>query len=180
MRKAALLLGLTLVLGTFAACSTAPAPRTTLAAAPDSAGAAAAARGFLAAFDSLNWEPFRAYLADDVTMFFPFPNAPARHDGRDAVEARFRPFFEQGREQLQQTGRTRQGLAPRDMRVQMLGADAAAVSFHLGGERPARRSLVFRRTADGAWKLAHWHASPPPAQPAPASAPASPGTAPSP
>ncbi|HEX8317929.1 nuclear transport factor 2 family protein [Longimicrobium sp.] len=178
MRRPALLLGLALVLGTLAACSAGPAPRTTLAAAPDSAGAAAAARGFLAAFDSLNWEPFRAYLADDITMFFPFPDAPARHDGRDAVEARFRPFFEQGRVRLRESGRTRQGLAPRDMHVQMLGADAAAVSFHLGGERPARRSLVFRRTADGAWKLAHWHASPPPAQPAPAPAPS--GASPSP
>jgi hypothetical protein len=35
----------------------------------------------------------------------------------------------------------------RDLRVQMVGADAAVASFHLGAEVAARRSIVFRRTA---------------------------------
>ena len=49
-----------------------PAPVSRAAAsAADSADAHRAALGFLAAFDSLQWEPFPAYLADDVTMFFP-------------------------------------------------------------------------------------------------------------
>lgn len=58
-----------------------------------------------------------------------------------------------------------QGLAPRDLRVQMAGPDVAVVTFHLGGATPARRSLVFRRTGADEWKVVHWHASSPP-QPA--------------
>jgi len=149
-----------------------PAPAARAAA--DSAGAHRAALAFLAAFDSLQWEPFRAYLADDVTMFFPFPDTPRRADGRDSVEARFRRFFDAGLAAWARSGRTgppRMGIVPRDLLVQMAG-DAAIVSFHLGTTTPSRRSLVFARRAAGEWKLVHWHASPPPAAPAPAPAPA--------
>lgn len=143
--------------------------------AADSAGAHQAATAFLTAFDSLQWEPFRAYFADDVTMFFPFVDTPARADGRAAVEARFRTFFDEALAAWQRSGRPgapRMGITPRDLRVQMAGAGVAVVSFHLGGETPARRSLVFRHTAADGWKLIHWHASPPPARPAaPAQAP---------
>ncbi|HEU4451672.1 MAG TPA: nuclear transport factor 2 family protein, partial [Longimicrobium sp.] len=138
----------------------------------DSASAHLAATGFLTAFDSLQWEPFRAYFADDVTMFFPFPDTPARADGRQAVEARFRTFFDEALAAWQRSGRTgapRMGITPRDLRVQMAG-DVAIVSFHLGGETPARRSLVFHATPAGEWKLIHWHASPPPQRPTPAPA----------
>lgn len=145
------------------------------AAAADSAGAHGAALAFLDAFDSLQWEPFRAFFADDVTMFFPFGDTPARAEGREAVEARFRRFFDDGQAAFQRSGRTRMGITPRDLRVQMAGA-AAIVSFHLGAENPARRSLVFHHTPDG-WKLVHWHASPAPARPA-AAAPATPPSTP--
>jgi len=142
--------------------------------AADSASAHRAAVGFLAAFDSVQWETFRGYFADDVTMFFPFPDTPARADGREAVEARFRRFFDAGLAAWSRSGRTgapRLGISPRDLRVQMAGDDAAIVSFHLGTTNPSRRSVVFRRNADGAWKVVHWHASPPPAAPAAAPAP---------
>lgn len=138
-----------------------PAPRA--AAAADSASAHRAAEGFLAAFDSLQWEQFRAYLADDVTMFFPFAQVPTRADGRQAVEAVFSRFFEAQREARTRDGRPMvQGIAPRDLRVQMAGSDVAVVSFHLGAENPARRSVVFRRTSGDQWKVVHWHASPSP------------------
>jgi ketosteroid isomerase-like protein len=151
-------------------------------AAADSAGAHAAAVGFLAAFDSVQWEPFRAFFADDVTMFFPFGDTPARADGREAVEARFRRFFDEGIAAWQRSGRTgapRLGITPRDLRVQMAGS-AAIVSFHLGAENPSRRSLVFHYTPAGEWKLVHWHASPAPPRPAPAAAPAASATPPAP
>lgn len=150
------------------------APARAQSVAADSAGAHQAATGFLTAFDSLQWEPFRAYFAEDVTMFFPFGDTPARQDGREAVEARFRRFFEDGRAAWARSGRTgepRMGIVPRDLRVQMAG-DVAIVTFHLGTENPARRSVVFRRAADGAWKVIHWHASPPPQRPAATAAPA--------
>jgi hypothetical protein len=131
--------------------------------ASDSASAHRAAIGFLAAFDSLQWEPFRAYLADDITMFFPFAQVPTRADGRLAVESVFSQFMNAQRTARAQAGRPMvQGLAPRDLRVQMLGPGGAVASFHLGNEAPARRSVVFRRTAGGEWKVVHWHASPSP------------------
>ena len=134
--------------------------------AADSAGAHRAAVGFIAAFDSLQWEPFRAYLADDITMFFPFPQRPARVDGREAVEGVFSQFMRAQREARERAGRPMvQGLAPQDLRIQMAGAGAAVATFHLGGESPARRSVVFRLNAGGRWEVIHWHASPPP-QPA--------------
>ena len=145
--------------------------------AADSASAHRAAEGFLAAFDSLQWERFSAYLADDVTMVFPFAQLPSRRDGREAVEEVFRQFFESQRSTRERSGRPMvQGIAPLDLRVQLAGPDAAIASFHLGTEQPSRRSVVFRRTADG-WKVVHWHASPAPAPPpaptpAPSAAPA--------
>lgn len=152
------------LLGALAAAAPAAQAQASRPAMADSAGAHRAAMGFLTAFDSLQWEPFRAYFADDVTMFFPFPDTPARADGRQAVEARFRVFFDEALAAWQRSGRTgapRMGITPRDLRVQMAG-EVAIVSFHLGGETPARRSLVFRATPAGEWKLVHWHASPPP------------------
>lgn len=158
-------------LSVLALCTALAVPATAHAqpAAADSAGAHQAALGFLEAFNTLQWEPFRAYFADDVTMFFPFTDTPARADGREAVEARFRTFFDEGLAAWARSGRTgepRMGITPRDLRVQMAG-DAAIVSFHLGTQAPSRRSIVFRHTEAG-WKVIHWHASPAPA-PRPAS-----------
>ena len=161
---------LTVALG---GCVTVTATRTdpgsrARAAAADSAAAHRAAVGFLAAFDSLQWEPFRAYFADDMTMFFPFADTPGRADGREEVEARFRRFFDDGLAAWQRAGRTgppRMGINPRELRVQMAG-DVAIVSFELGSENPSRRSVVFERNAAGEWKVRHWHASPAPTRPA--------------
>ena len=163
------LLGVLLAAGALVGCSARQAPHGSAAApapAADSASAHRATTRFLAAFDSLQWDAFRAQLADDVTMFFPFPQFAARADGRAAVEDVFRRFFEGQRAARARDGRPMvQGLAPRDLRVQMVGADAAVASFHLGAESPARRSLVLRRIGADAWQVMHWHASPPP-QPA--------------
>lgn len=169
----AVALAAALLAGTGAAqtTSTVHAPH---AVAADSAGAHQAALAFLESFDTLQWDTFRGYFADDVTMFFPFGDTPARADGREAVEARFRQFFDGALEAWQRSGRTgqpRMGITPRDLRVQMAGS-VSIVSFHLGSETPARRSLVFRHGADG-WRLLHWHASPPPARPTPAATPPS-------
>ncbi len=169
MKKQHLGLCLALSLGVFASCArlggqgapaAAPAQRPSAA---DSAGVHAAAQGFLAAFDSLQFDSFRSYFADDVTMFFPFPQLPARVNGKPAVEDVFGRFMAAQREGRARAGRPMvQGITPRDLLVQMASHDAAVVSFHLGAEEtPARRSLVFRKSPAG-WKVIHWHASPPP------------------
>ena len=126
----------------------------------------AAAQGFLAAFDSLQFDAFRGYFAEDMTMFFPFPQLPARVDDRAEVEEVFGKFMTAQREARAKAGRPMvQGIAPRDLKVQMAGPDVAVVSFHLGAEEtPSRRSVVFRRDPGG-WKVIHWHASSPPQAP---------------
>ena len=140
--------------------------RSAAPAAGDSAGAHAAAQGFLAAFDSLQFDAFRGYFAEDMTMFFPFPQFPARANGKAEVEDVFGKFMTAQRDARTKAGRPMvQGIAPRDLKVQMAGPDAAVVSFHLGAEAtPSRRSVVFRRDPGG-WKVIHWHASSAPPAP---------------
>ena len=132
----------------------------------DSAGAYAAAQGFLAAFDSLQFDAFRAYFAEDMTMFFPFPQFPARANGKAEVEDVFGKFMTAQRDARAKAGRPMvQGIAARDLKIQMAGPGGAIVSFHLGAsDTPARRSVVFRKE-QGGWKVVHWHASSPPQAP---------------
>jgi uncharacterized protein (TIGR02246 family) len=111
---------------------------------------------FIAAFDNLDWEKFRASFEDDATVFFP-RGRPDRASGRAEVEEHFKNVFEQIR-----AGRTQgpyMDLRPRGLRVAILG-EVAVVTFHLD-DRPGfinRRTLVLRKTPRG-WKIAHLHAS---------------------
>lgn len=172
MQKQHSVLCLALSLGVFASCASLggqgvpaliPAQRPF---AVDSAEVHAAAQGFLAAFDSLQFDRFRSYFADDMTMFFPFPQLPARVTGKQAVEDVFGQFMAAQREGRAKAGRPMvQGITARDLLVQMASHDVAVVSFHLGAEEtPARRSLVFRNSPTG-WKVVHWHASSAPQAP---------------
>ena len=168
MQKHYLGLYLALSLGVFASCATQRAEHAPAASpaqrplAADSAEVHLAAERFLAAFDSLQFDAFRSYLADDITMFFPFPQYPARVNGKQAVEDVFGPFMAAAREGRANAGRPLVlGLTARDLLVQMASHDAAIVSFHLGSEEtPARRSVVFRKSPTG-WQVVHWHASAP-------------------
>jgi ketosteroid isomerase-like protein len=126
--------------------------------AADTAAIQAALTRFLTAFENLDWDAFRASFADDATVFFPLPEPPARFDGHAAVEARFRAVFDAIRAG-HPNGPPFHRLIPEDLRIDPLGHDAAIVTFHLrNAERVARRTIVFRRTAQG-WKIAHLHAS---------------------
>jgi ketosteroid isomerase-like protein len=173
MQNRPVVLALLVSLGVLASCANVGGAQPPRSAAPtggglaaDSAGAHAAAQGFLAAFDSLQFDTFRGYFAEDMTMFFPFPQFPARVNGRAEVEEVFGKFMTAQREARAKAGRPMvQGIAPRDLKVQMASTGVAVVSFHLGAEAtPARRSVVFRRDPGG-WKVMHWHASSPPQAP---------------
>ena len=116
-----------------------------------------AAERFLRVFDNLDWEPFRASWAAQPSVFFPFDDTPERVTGRAAIEERFRRMFDEVRART--PGPPYLHLKPRDLRVEPYG-DAALVTFMLGEPhgRVSRRTLLFVRK-DGAWKLAHLHAS---------------------
>jgi ketosteroid isomerase-like protein len=127
----------------------------------DVVGIREAAERFLRALDDLDWEPFRASWASEPTVFFPFGDTPDRVDGRAAVEARWRRFFEEAG--ARRPGPPYLNLKPRDIRAERYG-DVGLVTFTLeltigGLQLPLqRRTLVFIREHD-AWKLAHMHAS---------------------
>ena len=114
---------------------------------------------FIVAFSSVDWEPFRAAFADDVTFFFPFLHGrwvPYRANGLSEVEAVFRPFFRDLREKDGASAHIR--IEPRDVRIQMLN-DIAIVTFHLEDEAGlGRRTIVLQRRQQG-WLIVHLHAS---------------------
>jgi ketosteroid isomerase-like protein len=94
-------------------------------------------------------------FSDDATAFFPdSANQPSRVEGKPAIEAVFRRFFEE----LRRNGTTSMTLRPMDMRIDLAG-DAAVVTFHLrGGNMISRRTFVLRRRG-GVWRIIHLHAS---------------------
>jgi ketosteroid isomerase-like protein len=113
---------------------------------------------FLTAFENLDWPTFRSSFEDDATVFFPAAMWPELASGRAEIEARFEQVFEDTRREAT-SGPPFQDLTPENLRVRVLGPDAALVTFQLrNGERLARRSIVFRRR-EGIWRIAHLHAS---------------------
>jgi ketosteroid isomerase-like protein len=125
------------------------------------AGVREATERFLRALDHLDWEPFRASWASEPTVFLPFGDTPERLAGREAVEARWRRFFDEAR--AGGSGPPYLNLKPRDIRTERHG-EVGLVTFTLeltvgGRQLPLqRRTLLFIREG-GAWKLAHMHAS---------------------
>jgi hypothetical protein len=127
------------------------------------AGIRAAAERFLRALDDLDWEAFRASWVSEPTVFFPFADTPDRVIGQQAVETRWRQFFDEAR--ARRAGPPYLHLKPRDLRAERYG-DVGLVTFMLDGLSAAggrqlpmqRRTLVFVREGE-TWKLAHLHAS---------------------
>ena len=115
----------------------------------------AAAASFIEAFNNLDWERFRATFADDATVFFP-SEAPTRADGRSAVEAGFKPMFDDGKKRG--GGPPYLHIEPKDMKVQLAG-DVAVITFHLPRQGyVARRTIVWRKRGEK-WLIVHLHAS---------------------
>lgn len=111
---------------------------------------------FIRAFDDLDWENFRAALADDATVFYPRA-FPERANGRAEYEKTFKAVFEQIRDG--KSSAPYLDIQPRDLTIQMFG-DVAIATFHLD-DRPGflnRRTLVLHKTNSG-WKIVHLHAS---------------------
>jgi len=115
---------------------------------------------FIDALNNLKWDAFRAWFAEEATLFNPeIPDVRdlGRIDGREAIERSFRLVFDSARRQA--SGPPYLHIVPRNVRVQML-VDVAVVTFEFDrdGGSMGRRTLVFRKQAEG-WRIIHLHAS---------------------
>ncbi len=102
---------------------------------------------------------FIGCFAEDATVFFPVPEPAQRFDGKAAIQAHFEQVFATIRKASTSSRAPYHRLRPEALLVQLLGPDAAIVSFHLRNtERIARRTLALKKV-DGTWVIAHLHAS---------------------
>ncbi|MFN7027397.1 MAG: nuclear transport factor 2 family protein [Pseudorhizobium sp.] len=115
---------------------------------------------FLKAFEDLDWNRFRHFIADDVTTFFPSPEPPRRHDGRAAVETVFREVFDAIRADSEADKPPFHSILVEGLRVDVPAENVAVATFMIGqnDEAMARRTLILRRDA-GVWRIIHLHAS---------------------
>ncbi|HEX2832371.1 MAG TPA: nuclear transport factor 2 family protein [Thermoanaerobaculia bacterium] len=108
---------------------------------------------FLAALNDAD-PKITALFTDDATIFFPMNDQPLRADGRAEIEAAFTGLF------AQMANAKGKGMpAPEGLRVDLLGEDAAIVTFQTTNPNvTSRRTFVLRR-AGGVWKIVHLHGS---------------------
>jgi ketosteroid isomerase-like protein len=122
----------------------------------DSAAVRLSVEKFVAAFNTLQWEPFKRSFTEDATIFFPYWEQALRKAGKKEIEKAWLEIFPE----FKDSANTLQlSIAPRDMLIQLYG-QTAIVTFHLGdGEKYlARRTLVMVKKKKE-WKIAHLHAS---------------------
>ncbi len=117
---------------------------------------------WLASFNNLELETFLGFFSPAATVFPPAPE-PEPSGGRRIEPANVRAYwtetFRKLRERSERASAPFMNIAPRELRVEPLGADSAVVTFHLGeGPWVNRRTLVWRRGPEG-WRIVHLHAS---------------------
>ncbi len=108
---------------------------------------------FLRAFNTLDFDGFKACLAERVSLFAPVVAQQSLIEGKSAVEAHFRLVFEH-------EAPAGPDIRPRNVHRLQLAEDAAVVTFEFprGDGSSGRRSLVLQRL-ESAWKIVHIHAS---------------------
>jgi hypothetical protein len=116
-----------------------------------------AMEAFVEAFNNLEWEKYSAAFADDATVFSPSDASPRRSTGRAEFEINQKKTFEEGRQRKAQPPYL--NIMPKDLLIQMLGANAAIVTFHLEGENVLRRRTFVLQKIKGKWLIVHLHAS---------------------
>ena len=111
---------------------------------------------FVAAFNTLQWQPFKNSFTEDATIFFPDWEDAPRKVGSKEIEKTWLEIFPEFKDSA---NTFKLDIKPRDMLIQLYG-QTAVVTFHLGsGEKYlARRTLVMVKRKKE-WKIAHLHAS---------------------
>jgi uncharacterized protein (TIGR02246 family) len=105
---------------------------------------------FVRSVNEANVDEFVACFSEDATAFFPSAANASKRTGRSAIRAAVTPTFAQGA--------PKDPVTPRELTIS-LDRDLAYVTFDGGtGTTHLRRTLVLRRV-DGAWTIAHLHAS---------------------
>ena len=129
-----------------------PAPK------PDALDKAIA--GWVAAFNALDLPAFLAAFDREATVFHPAPvDGSGKRVEPDQLERTWGETFASLKARSKRQGPPWLDIAPRDLRVDRIGRDAAVVSFHLSNDAfPGRRTTVWHRTARG-WRIVHLHAS---------------------
>ena len=114
---------------------------------------------FIAAFNALDWESFRACFAEGASLFNPdIPGAVSLHrlDGRPEIERSFRVVFG---DSSRGSGHAGPHIVPEKVRIQRFD-DTAILTFEF--KRPnhsfGRRTVVLNHTPGG-WLIVHIHAS---------------------
>jgi len=115
---------------------------------------------FVAAFNALDWDSFRACLADDASVFNPeIPEVTSLHrlDGRESIEKAFRAVFGASSKGGISLGGSH--IIPERVRIQRFN-DTAIVTFEFRRSMGSfgRRTLVLHRQGD-TWLIVHIHAS---------------------
>jgi len=111
---------------------------------------------FVAAFNTLQWQPFKNSFTEDATIFFPDWEDAPRKVGSKEIEKTWLEIFPEFKDSA---NTFKLDIKPRDMLIQLYG-QTAVLTFHLGnGEKYlARRTLVMVKRKKE-WKIAHLHAS---------------------
>ena len=109
---------------------------------------------FFVALNAFDAKGYANLLTSDATLFFtgtPFP--PTRVAGRDDIMKLVTPLLDNARAKG-----AKGNVVPHEMVFQTWG-DTSVVTFHIPvGSALDRRTFVLRRL-NGAWKIAHLHAS---------------------
>jgi len=114
---------------------------------------------FLVAFNNLDWPSFRAYFANDATIFHPAAPNIKRIDSPQDFEKAWLGVFARIMKQSRRTSPPYMNLQPQDLKIQTLSPEIALATFHLiDGDTTSRRSIMFKHYSDG-WKIVHLHAS---------------------
>lgn len=110
---------------------------------------------FLEALAASDPAGIEAVISADATMFLLAANGREAVRGSAAIVARFSRLFEQ----IRDSGTPAPRFVIEDFNLTELGPDfRLADSMVRAGDETGRRSLVFRREADG-WRILHMHAS---------------------